>query len=84
MTDRGEIRTWVGAALRDLQLTTADEVTEETGLLGQGVGLDSMEMLQLVAAAEERFDLTIDDDDLEPVHFHTVGTFVTFLEEMLP
>lgn len=52
---------------------------EDTGLLGAGIGLDSFEVLQLVAALEERFDLTIDDDDLQPDHFRTVGSLLRFL-----
>lgn len=54
---------------------------ENTGLLGKGIGLDSIEVIQLVAALEEEFDLTIEDDDLLPEHFYTLGALITFLEE---
>jgi acyl carrier protein len=74
----------VRAILRDrLALTDDRPLAEETGLLGAGIGLDSFEVLQLVAALEERFGLTIDDDDLLPEHFRTVGTLVHFLETRL-
>jgi acyl carrier protein len=59
-------------------------IDEHTGLLGQGIGLDSIEALQLVAAAEEEFGLTVSDDELLPEHFQTVGTFIRFVEERLP
>jgi acyl carrier protein len=57
---------------------------EATGLLGQGIGLDSVEVLQLVSAIEETWGLTIDDDDLKREHFATLGTLVTFIQERLP
>ena len=79
---RVEIVAWVAETLRELQLTTsAEPVDEATGLLGRGIGLDSMEVLQLVVAAEERFDLTVDESQLKPEYFRTVGAFTTFLEE---
>ncbi|MCL6640034.1 MAG: acyl carrier protein [Candidatus Rokubacteria bacterium] len=61
-----------------------EDITEETGLLGQGLGLDSIEVLSLVAAIEEEFGLTIDDADLKVVHFRTVGALVRFIGERLP
>ncbi len=75
----------VHAILRD-RLALADDrpLAEETGLLGAGIGLDSFEVLQVVAALEERFGLTIDDADLHPDHFRTVGTLLRFLETRLP
>ncbi len=59
-------------------------VDESTGLLGQGIGLDSVEVLQLVSAIEETYALTIDDDDLAREHFVTLGTVVTFVANRLP
>ena len=57
---------------------------ETTGLLGQGIGLDSVEVLQLVSAIEEAWSLTIEDDDLKREHFATLGTVVTFIQDRLP
>jgi acyl carrier protein len=74
----------VRAILRDRLALAADRpLGADTGLLGAGIGLDSFEVLQLVAALEERFGLTIDDDDLRPEHFRTVSTLVDFLETLL-
>ena len=56
---------------------------ESTGLLGQGIGLDSVEVLQLVGTMEEDFGLTIDDESLEAAHFETLGTVVTFVQREL-
>lgn len=57
---------------------------ESTGLLGQGIGLDSVEVLQLVSAIEEAYGLTIDDDELAREHFATLGAVATFIQERLP
>jgi acyl carrier protein len=81
---RREIVVWVDTMLHELWLTASTEPLDETtGLLGRGIGLDSMEVLQLVVAAEDRFDLTIDESQLKREYFRTVGTFATFLEGRL-
>lgn len=60
------------------------EVTADTGLLGRGLGFDSIEVLALVSAIEEEFEVTISDADLRPEHFATVGTLVEFVRGCLP
>jgi acyl carrier protein len=81
---RPQIVAWIADTLPELHLTaSADQVDETTGLLGRGIGLDSMEVLQLVVAAEERFDLTVDESQLRPEYFRTVGAFATFLQERM-
>ena len=56
------------------------QLDDSTGLLGQGIGLDSVEVLQLVGAMEEEFGLTIDDESLEAAYFETLGTVVAFVQ----
>jgi acyl carrier protein len=56
---------------------------DATGLLGAGIGLDSVEALQLVSRMEEVFGVTIADEDLDAAHFRTVGTFARFIEARL-
>ena len=74
------IRIW--KVLSDLGFMEGkDQPEEKTGLLGKGIGLDSIEVIQLVAALEEEFDLTIDDDELLPGHFVSLGDLITFLEK---
>lgn len=81
---RGAIVLWIENALRELGLSPGDAPLDEgTGLLGAGVGLDSVEALQLVLAAEQRFGLTVEEQDLEPAHLATVGSFASFVEARL-
>ena len=58
-------------------------VDDATGLLGHGIGLDSIETLAVVCALEEDFGVTVYDEDLDRAHFETVGSLVTFIQERL-
>jgi serine O-acetyltransferase len=55
-------------------------IDEGTGLLGEGIGVDSIEILKLVCAIEEEFELTIDERELQPSSFRTVASVVTFIQ----
>lgn len=73
---------WIVAQLDVLGVAgDGGRIDETTGLFGRGVGLDSIEVLQLVAAMEERFDVTVEDEELDPERFRTVGSLATFIEE---
>lgn len=51
----------------------------ETPLLGAIPELDSMAVVSLVAALEERFGLVIEDDEIDGDTFATVGTLLDFV-----
>jgi acyl carrier protein len=55
----------------------AEDVTMEAELAGD-LGINSLELAELVLACEEKFDVVIDDDDLH--QFNTVGDIVNYLE----
>lgn len=55
----------------------ADEVTMEAELSGD-LGINSLELAELVLACEEKFNVVIDDEELH--HFNTVGDVVNYLE----
>jgi len=52
-----------------------------TGLLGEGIGLDSVEILKLVCAIEEEFSLTLDESELTATRFKSVGSLAGFIQE---
>lgn len=58
-----------------------DVIEASTGLLGEGIGLDSVETLKLVCAIEEEFGLTIDESELTAVRFKTVASLAAFVDE---
>ena len=51
-----------------------------TSLLGQGIGLDSIEALTLAVALEDEFEIEVDDADLTAELFATIGTLVDYVE----
>ncbi len=56
----------------------ADDVTMEAELAGD-LGINSLELAELVLACEEKFNVVIEDDDLH--QFNTVGDVVNYLEK---
>jgi acyl carrier protein len=53
--------------------------TRETPLLGAIPELDSMAVVSLITSLEERFSLSVDDDDLDGSSFATVGSLADFV-----
>lgn len=60
---------------------THDAATESASLLAHGIRLDSIEILGLVSAIEEKLGLTIDESELDRSDFLTVGTVIDFVEK---
>jgi acyl carrier protein len=51
-----------------------------TGLLGELPELDSLAVVELAVALEERFGIVIDDADFTGEIFDTVGTLAEFID----
>ncbi len=56
------------------------EVTMEASFI-EDLGADSLDIVELVMALEEEFDLTIPDEDAEKIR--TVGEAVRYIQEHL-
>ena len=54
-----------------------------TQLLGAVPELDSMAVAGLITSLEERFGVTIGDDEIDGATFETVGSLVKFVKEKL-
>jgi len=61
----------------------AASFTADTHLLGAIPELDSMAVVALITACEERFGIVIDDDEIDGATFATVGTFSRFVGSKL-
>lgn len=59
----------------------ASAFTRESHLLGAIPELDSMAVVSLITALEERFGITVDDDDIGGDTFATVGALTDFVAE---
>jgi acyl carrier protein len=58
-------------------------LSNETPLLEAGI-LDSLGLLQLVVFLQERFGITVDEADLVPENFASVGTICAYLRAREP
>jgi acyl carrier protein len=61
----------------------AASITRDTGLFGELPELDSLGVVELAAALEDRFDIVIDDDDFTGEVFESVGTLTDFVDDRL-
>jgi acyl carrier protein len=57
-----------------------DSFDVSTELLGRIPELDSLAILELVSALEDRFDIAIDDEDFNGEVFETIGTLSAFVD----
>lgn len=57
--------------------------TRDTPLLGAVPELDSMAVVTLITSLEERFGITVDDDEIDGATFASVGSLVDFVAAKL-
>jgi len=54
-------------------------LTADSPLLGSLPELDSMAVVSLIGALEERFGIVVDDDDISASTFETLGSLANFV-----
>lgn len=62
---------------------TPDQLVPETPLFGALPELDSFGVVSLVGALEDRFGITIEDDEFGAEIFETVGSLTDFVDAKL-
>ena len=82
MTSSAEVRQFVLERLAD-RLEAAglppDQVTDETDLFADGV-VDSLEVLETVAAVSDQFGVDGDWEDYDPENLLVIGPFCRYVE----
>jgi acyl carrier protein len=80
MTDT--VRTDIKLAIvRSLRLPiAADEIGDDVPLFGEGLGLDSIDVLELVLELERSFGVSISDEATGARVLRTVNTIAEFVE----
>ena len=75
----------VRSILKDvLQLgPRADGLQESTGLFGSIPEFDSVAVVTVLTALEDRFGIMIEDDDISAETFATVGNLAAFVDDKL-
>jgi acyl carrier protein len=58
----------------------ASRFTKETFLLGSVPELDSMAVISLISAIEERFQCTVEDEEIDGAIFETLGSLMNFVK----
>ena len=78
----GELKARIKQALieeLDLRGKTAADIDDAAPLFGEGLGLDSLDALQLAMAIEERFGVAVPDGDGGRKVFASVNAIAEFL-----
>src|SRR5262245_32854182 len=61
----------------------ADRITASSALFGGIPELDSMAVVELVVALEQRFGITVSDEDVTGEVFESLGSLTAFVESKL-
>lgn len=77
-----EVRNLLGDVL-SLSDTTTRSLTEQSALLGSLPELDSMAVVNLIAALEENFGITVEDDEIGASTFATLGSLASFVRNKM-
>jgi acyl carrier protein len=68
------------AIVRSLRLPiSADEIGDDTPLFGEGLGLDSIDVLELVLELERSFGVLISDEQVGVEVLRSVDTIASFV-----
>lgn len=79
MVTLNEVKGIVGEVL---QLgTRIDDFDASTPLLGSVPEFDSMAVVMVLTGLEERFDISVDDDEISAEIFETIGALLQFVNE---
>ena len=64
-----------------LEDITVEDIDTEAPLFREGLGLDSIDALELVVAIEKIFQVIIEDEDVGRKAFASVGALANFIQQ---
>ncbi|MCE9776325.1 phosphopantetheine-binding protein [Shewanella algae] len=65
----------------DLEDISIDDIDTEAPLFGEGLGLDSIDALELGSAIKKQFDVKIEaNSEATKAHFYSVASLAAFIE----
>jgi acyl carrier protein len=82
--DPASRRAWLIRTLRELAPDFTGEVADDTPLAEGGLGLDSLSLIDLVAAMESDLGIAVSEGDITDEHFGTVARVLRLLERRAP
>jgi acyl carrier protein len=80
----GELRAGLKRLIIDtlkLEEITPEEIEDEAPLFRDGLGLDSIDALELVVALEKKFEIIIENEDVGKRAFASVAALAGFIQE---
>ena len=81
------IRTKLKQLLADnlsLEDVTAADIEDDAPLFGEGLGLDSLDAVEIVVLLQRNFDVEIKDMEMGKEVFKSVNTLVDYISENAP
>lgn len=76
----GRVKNLIVTRLK-LQDVSAEEIADDAPLFGEGLGLDSIDALELVLAIEQTFGVRIEDEEVGRKALGSVSSLCGFLQE---
>ncbi|HXV74803.1 MAG TPA: phosphopantetheine-binding protein [Candidatus Polarisedimenticolaceae bacterium] len=64
-----------------LEGLTPEAIDDDLPLFGEGLGLDSVDALEIIVALEKRLGIKVGSHQIEPADFATVGSIHRFIEK---
>lgn len=81
--DPAALRAWLIETLRGLAPEYLGAITDDTSLTEGGIGLDSLALIDLVAAVDEHLKIYVAETEITEEQFGTVGLTLRFLATRL-
>ena len=81
--DAAARRAWLIETLSQLAPDFSGEITDDTPLAEGGLGLDSLGLIDVVAALEEGLGVAVVEQDLTEEHFGSVARVLRLVEARL-
>ena len=76
----GELKKLIIETLK-LEEITPEEIEDDGRLFGDGLGLDSIDALELVVALEKAYGVVIPDSEVGERVFRSINTLAQFIKE---
>lgn len=67
----------------NLEDLTPEEIEDDAPLFGEGLGLDSLDAVELVVLLEKHFGVEVKNLDEGRAAFQSINTLVSFIEERI-